>query len=126
MLKMEKGSNPAIVNVASIAALTTGMGGYAYGASKAACDYFNQSVAKDGFGRVLRINSVLPGPTLTPLLKVGLGAWSDEDRATNGINGRRGTTPIYPEDVARTIVWLLSEHSLTVNGASVPVGQGRP
>ncbi|TLD11139.1 hypothetical protein PgNI_05463 [Pyricularia grisea] len=117
MLKMEKVSNPAIVNVASIAALTTGMGGYAYGASKAACDYFNQSVAKDGFGRVLGINSVLPGPTLTPLSK---------DRATNGINGRRGTTPIYPEDVARTIVWLLSEHSFTVNGASVPVGQGRP
>lgn len=64
MLKMEKVSNPAIVNVASIAALTTGMGGYAYGASKAACDYFNQSVAKDGFGRVLGINSVLPGELL--------------------------------------------------------------
>lgn len=31
-----------------------------------------------------------------------------------------------PEDVARSIVWLLSEASLDVNGVNLPVGEGAP
>ena len=30
------------------------------------------------------------------------------------------------EDIARTIVWLLSEASLDINGVNLPVGEGIP
>lgn len=35
-------------------------------------------------------------------------------------------TPLQPEDVARVIVWLLSENSLDVNGNGLPVGGSEP
>ncbi|TLS25367.1 hypothetical protein PpBr36_06906 [Pyricularia pennisetigena] len=126
MVKMDKGSHPAIVNVGSIASLVPGAGGYAYGASKVACDYFSQNVAKDIFPTGLRINCVLPGMTLTPLLQSTMGPNPAEKFQGNTAIDASKMSLISAEDVARTIVWLMSEHSLTVNGASVTVGQGRP
>lgn len=34
--------------------------------------------------------------------------------------------PIEASDIARSIVWLLSENSANVNGVSLPVGEGAP
>jgi chanoclavine-I dehydrogenase len=36
------------------------------------------------------------------------------------------TKMLEPEDVARVIVWLLSEASMDVNGVNLPVGEGAP
>ena len=36
------------------------------------------------------------------------------------------TNMLEPEDVARVIVWLLSEASMDVNGVNLPVGEGAP
>lgn len=37
-----------------------------------------------------------------------------------------GAKMLEAEDVARSIVWLLSEASLDVNGVNLPVGEGIP
>lgn len=37
-----------------------------------------------------------------------------------------GARMLEAEDVARSIVWLLSEASLDVNGVNLPVGEGIP
>jgi len=34
--------------------------------------------------------------------------------------------PMGPADIARSVVWLLSESSLDVNGVNLPVGEGAP
>ena len=47
---------------------------------------------------------------------------TDQQLAESGIN----TKMLDPADVARIIVWLLSEASLDVNGVNLPVGEGAP
>ncbi|TLD19103.1 hypothetical protein PspLS_09831 [Pyricularia sp. CBS 133598] len=129
MLKMAKGSNPAIVNVASMAAINHHVGAFAYGSSKAAVTHFSQTMSNDVAVHGLRVNCVLPGAVYTPMLEssVGLAApKGGKDNATATASSGHQAQGIYPEDVARVIVWLLSEHSLTVNGVNLPVGGGQP
>jgi chanoclavine-I dehydrogenase len=47
-------------------------------------------------------------------------AETEEQLAKAGVNA----TMLDPEDVARAIVWLLSEASLHVNGVNLAVGEG--
>ncbi|KAF5682672.1 oxidoreductase [Fusarium circinatum] len=125
MLGMEKGSNPAIVNVSSMGAITHGGALYAYATSKAGCEHFTRNVAKDVFPYGIRINGVLPGNTTTPMSDQFFEGLPQEMRdqamAKIGLSSN-----IQPEDIARAVVWLLSENSLTVNGVSLPVGEGAP
>jgi chanoclavine-I dehydrogenase len=37
-----------------------------------------------------------------------------------------GNKMLDPEDIARLIVWLLSEASMGINGVNLPVGEGAP
>lgn len=47
---------------------------------------------------------------------------TEHQLAQSGIN----TKMLDPADVARVIVWFLSEASLDVNGVNLPVGEGAP
>ncbi|KAH9428278.1 hypothetical protein MCOR02_011763 [Pyricularia oryzae] len=126
MLSMDKGSHPAIVNVTSVVAFTHNAGTYAYQVSKAACEHFTKALANDVGKYGIRVNSVLPGSTLTPMTKVFFGdipeGKFEETMEAYGLP----PTPLQPEDVARVIVWLLSENSLDVNGVGLPVGGSEP
>ncbi|KAE8351819.1 Chanoclavine-I dehydrogenase [Aspergillus coremiiformis] len=111
----------SIVNVGSIAALSHVPDVFAYGTSKGACTYFTTCVAADTFPLGIRVNSVSPGITNTPLLP------QFEPNAKNlseieASYKKAGFPLIEPEDVARTIVWLLSEDSRPVYGANINVG----
>ncbi|TLD09550.1 hypothetical protein PspLS_11859 [Pyricularia sp. CBS 133598] len=122
MLKMDKGSNPAIVNVASIAGITPGAGSVSYGASKAACVHFTQSVGKDLSGRGVRINGVLPGAVWTPMLMRATGQFPDMSDAA-AVGPPAGSGILMPEEVAEAIVWMLSEKCLNLNGVCLPIGE---
>ena len=61
MTKLPSGSNPAIVNLASIASLAPGPYAIAYGVSKAAVAHFTTCVAKDVASLGIRVNTVSPG-----------------------------------------------------------------
>ncbi|PSN60464.1 NAD(P)-binding protein [Corynespora cassiicola Philippines] len=125
MHKMPKDSNPAIVNVSSMAALLHQGGGYAYCTSKAATEHFTRNAAKDAFRFGIRVNGILSGNTLTPMTKEFFGGDSAKEiQAKIENTGLRSV--IQAGDVARAIVWLLSENSLNVNGVSLPVGEGAP
>ncbi|KAI1747966.1 hypothetical protein F4782DRAFT_543175 [Xylaria castorea] len=108
MLELPAGSNPAIVNVSSLASLLRGPTAFAYGASKAACAHFTSCVAKDVYSFGIRANVVSP-ETEQKLQEIGVNS-----------------TMMNPSDVAQVIVWLLSESSLHVNGVNLPVGEGAP
>ncbi|KAI8944211.1 hypothetical protein F4801DRAFT_600207 [Xylaria longipes] len=108
MLKLPVGSNPAIVNVSSLASLLRGPTAFAYGASKAACAHFTSCVAKDIYSFGIRANVVSPEME-QKLQKIGVDP-----------------TLLSPSDIAQVIVWLLSESSLHVNGVNLPVGEGAP
>ncbi|KAF5715316.1 hypothetical protein FMUND_6914 [Fusarium mundagurra] len=120
MVSMEKGSNPAIVNVSSMGAINHGGALYAYTTSKAGCEHFTRNAAKDVFPYGIRINGVLPGNTTTPMSDQFFEGLPQEMR--DQIMEKAGlSSSIQPEDIARAVVWLLSENSLTVNGEEIIV-----
>lgn len=47
---------------------------------------------------------------------------TEDQLAKAGVNSKM----LDAEDVARSIVWLLSETSLDINGVNLPVGEGAP
>jgi NAD(P)-dependent dehydrogenase (short-subunit alcohol dehydrogenase family) len=116
------GKGGAIVNVSSIAARLGGPGDYVdYAASKGAIDTFTVGLAKEVGGEGIRVNAVRPGVIRT------------EIHASSGDPGRvdriASSTPLLragePEEIARSIVWLLSEEASYISGAILDVSGGR-
>jgi chanoclavine-I dehydrogenase len=67
----------------------------------------------------------MSGNTFTPMTKSSFG-----DATLEQVNQAAKQLGIGPameaSDIARPIVWLLSENSLHVNGVSLTVGEGAP
>ncbi|KAL2802169.1 short chain dehydrogenase/oxidoreductase CpoX2 [Aspergillus granulosus] len=119
MKELPPASDRGIVNVASMASLQHNPDAYAYRASKAGCAHFTQSVAKDTIALGIRTS---PGVTNTPMLDKFFDV---SDNVKKGYL-KSGWTSMRPEDVARMIVWLLSEDSKCVFGANINVGAAVP
>ncbi|KAL6240264.1 hypothetical protein RBB50_012830 [Rhinocladiella similis] len=109
-----------IVNISSMASLEHVPDIYAYRTSKAACAHFTQSVAKDCEPFGIRVNCVSPGSTQTPMLNQFM-----DEKILQGFMDR-GWVLMEPTDVARAVVWLLSEDSRPVFGANLNVGAAIP
>ena len=62
---LEKGENPCIINMSSVAMRHGAPTATAYGASKAAVDSFTRGIAKE-LAPTIRVNAVSPGVILTP------------------------------------------------------------
>jgi NAD(P)-dependent dehydrogenase (short-subunit alcohol dehydrogenase family) len=105
---MLKEKNGSIVNVAAKAAFDHGAGAAAYAASKAAAVAMMDSLAADLKGMGVRVNSVLPSIIDTA---VNRQAMPDADFAS---------WP-KPEEIARVILFLCSDHAAVIQGAAVPV-----
>jgi NAD(P)-dependent dehydrogenase (short-subunit alcohol dehydrogenase family) len=116
------GPGGAVVNVSSRASVLGSPGEWVhYAASKAAVDTLTIGAAKELAPRGIRVNAVSPGLIDTDIhAKAGMP--DRVDRMAEGIPiGRAGT----PEEVAETILWLLSPLASYVTGALVPVSGGR-
>lgn len=122
MSKRHGGSGGSIVNVSSIAAKLGAPGEYVdYAASKAAIDTFTVGLAKEVGPDGIRVNAVRPGVIRTDIhLSSGDPARVERIGATAPL-GRAGE----PEEIARTILWLLSPEASYVTGALVDVTGGR-
>jgi NAD(P)-dependent dehydrogenase (short-subunit alcohol dehydrogenase family) len=116
------GKGGAIVNVSSIAARLGGPGDYVdYAASKGAIDTFTIGLAKEVGGEGIRVNAVRPGVIRT------------EIHAASGDPGRveriGAVTPLLrpgeTEEIARSIMWLLSDEASYITGAILDVSGGR-
>ena len=116
------GAGGAIVNVSSIAAKLGGPGEYVdYAASKGAIDTFTIGLSKEVGAEGIRINAVRPGIIRTEIhASSGDPARLERIGATAPL-GRPGEA----EEVARTILWLLSDEASYLSGALVDVSGGR-
>jgi NAD(P)-dependent dehydrogenase (short-subunit alcohol dehydrogenase family) len=116
------GKGGAIVNMSSAAAYIGGGGGMlAYGASKGSMDTFTLGMAQECGPQGIRVNAVRPG-----LIETTIHDDSGvQDRIKKLVHmvpmGRSGL----PEEVAETVLYLLSPQASYVNGAIVNVGGGR-
>lgn len=112
------GAGGSIVNVSSIGALTGSPGRFIhYAGSKAAVDTMTKGLAVEVARDGIRINAVRPGMIDTPIhAKAGQADRVKEFASKNPL-GRAGL----PEEVAESIVWLLSDKASLVTGAVLDV-----
>src|SRR5262249_2636766 len=103
----------AIVNVASVAGMTSGPN-HAYTAAKAGVIQITQTLAAEWGRAGVRVNAVSPGFTRTAALEAGIasGALNPERLARNTAMNRL----VEPIEVAHAIAWLLSPASSGVTG----------
>ncbi|TCZ66591.1 glucose 1-dehydrogenase [Roseicella aquatilis] len=116
---MERAGGGSIVNISSTAGLRGSPGALAYSATKWALRGMTKAAAVDLAPRGIRVNSVHPGPIDTEMVKV----WTNEQRAVRLSQipmGRIGQA----EDVARVVLFLLSEESAYMTGAELTVDGG--
>jgi len=122
MSTAQGGAGGAIVNVSSMAAVTGGRPGSChYAASKAAVDAFTIGLAKEVATEGVRVNSVRPGMTRTDMTEKRLADPESHARiaATIAMN-RVGAA----EEIARPILWLLSDAASFVSGACLDASGG--
>lgn len=122
MINARKG---AMVMLGSIDAFMGEQGLAAYCATKGAILQFSRVLAVDHARQGIRVNCVCPGVTDTPLFRHHLSK-SDEPEAV--LAARTDRNPLgrllAPEDVARTVAFLLSDEAAGITGALVPVDAG--
>ncbi|PZE62838.1 short-chain dehydrogenase [Curtobacterium sp. MCPF17_047] len=113
----------AIVVTGSTAASGTERHFGLYGGSKAAVAAMTRTWAADLAPRGIRINTIVPGPTETPGLK-GL-APSDPDALLAQIaSGVALGRLLRPEEIAATVLFLVSDQSSGMTGSEVLVDGG--
>lgn len=111
--------NGSIVNIGSIVGKYGNIGQTNYAASKAGVAIMTKVASKE-FGKFgIRVNTVLPGMILTPMLSAVPDKVKEKFIAQIPL-GRFGK----PEEVAEVILFLASDKSLYVNGASIEVTGG--
>ncbi len=122
MARDSGGPGGAIVTVSSVASSLGGAGVWVhYAASKGAVDSFTIGAAKELAPRGIRVNAVNPGLIDTEIhAKAGVAYRLATLGATVPL-GRVGTA----DEVARAILWLLSDEASYVTGALLPVSGGR-
>ena len=115
------GSGGGIVNVSSIAARTGAPHEYVdYAMSKGALDSMTAGLAREVAPLGIRVNTVRPGFIYTEMHADG-GETGRVDRLSSGIPLQRGGEP---EEVARAIMWLLSDAAAYAVGSVIDVTGG--
>ena len=92
-----------------------------YAASKGGVTMLMQTMAQELGGKMIRINSVSPGAIKTPINRA---AWDTPEHEHDLLK----LIPYYrvgeTDDIARAVVWLASDHSDYVTGATLYVDGG--
>ena len=116
------GKGGAIVNVGSAASRIGSPDEYIdYAASKGAIDTMTLGLAKEVATEGIRVNCVRPGPIHTDIHASG-GEPNRIERVKSAVPMQRGGDA---EEVARAIVWLLSDEASYCTGALLDVSGGR-
>ena len=122
MSKRHGGAGGAIVNLSSGAVRLGAPGEYVdYAASKGAVDTMTIGLAKEVAEDGIRVNAVRAGYIYTEMHASG-GEPGRVDRLKDGIPLRRGGQP---GEVARAVLWLLSDEASYTTGSFLDVTGGR-
>jgi len=126
----------AIVNLASMLAKRGVPNTLAYAASKAAISQMGKAAAVE-FAKLrysIRVNNVLPGMTVTPMIVNQVNNWlgvqSDSPEAVgDALDTLAQRMPVgrlaAPEEIAEAVIFLSSSASAYITGIDLPVDGGR-
>jgi NAD(P)-dependent dehydrogenase (short-subunit alcohol dehydrogenase family) len=115
----------AVVNISSVHALVAFSGSPAYDAAKAGVLALTRALALDHGPDGLRANAICPGYIDTPMTRKWLDSLQDKEQILRQVIGyhpvgRIGT----PEDVAEAALFLASDSSSFITGATLVVDGG--
>ena len=113
------GTGGSIVNIASVAARTTGgiAGTVPYGATKGALVTFTRGLSDEVVPEGIRVNSVSPGAIAT---QMSAAVPEAKQAAAHSPLGRIGR----PDEIAATVSWLISPAVLYITGSDITVSGG--
>ena len=120
-VRMAQRRNGAIVNVASVAGMTSGPI-HAYTAAKAGVIQVTQTLAAEWGPAGVRVNAVSPGFTRTVALEAGIASGAMNKTLIERYAAMKRM--VEPVEVAQAIAWLLSPLSSAVTGINLPVDCG--
>ncbi len=116
----------SVINTLSMASYMPSANNLSYQVSKAAGRMLTLCAAVEFGKKRIRVNSVHPGLTITPLVKEAFqeyadrGLWESYQAAENAIAAMAPLgIPSQPEDTAHAFVYLASDESRFVTGASL-------
>ncbi|MGI4985613.1 MAG: SDR family oxidoreductase [Janthinobacterium lividum] len=115
------GRRGSIVNVSSQAALVGIDAHLAYCASKAALDAITRVLCLELGPHGIRVNSVNPTVTLTPM---ALQAWSEPSKRDPALKAIPLGRFAESADVAEPVLFLLSDAAAMISGVSLPIDGG--
>ncbi|MEO0443000.1 MAG: SDR family oxidoreductase [Pseudomonadota bacterium] len=122
MSTAQGGQGGSIVNLSSVAAKLGSPNEYVdYAASKAAIDAMTIGLAKEVADQAIRVNAVRPGLIYTDIHASG-GDPNRVERLQSSLPMGRGGQP---EEVAKAILWLLSDEASYTTGSFIDVSGGR-
>jgi NAD(P)-dependent dehydrogenase (short-subunit alcohol dehydrogenase family) len=117
--KIAEGTPGAITFVSSGSGLVSAYRHAAYGAAKAGLIHLTKSMALEWGPYEIRVNSVAPGPIITPRLPDS-DAWREAIQQSGMPLKRRGTV----EDIANAILFLSSGMANFITGQTLSVDGG--
>ncbi len=127
-LQMKKQGAGSIVNISSIWSEIGASGVFAYCVSKGAVSQITRSAALDLAGTGVRINEVRPGETNTPMLASERGYTMSQTEIDAALNSIADSIPekrlADPSEIAAAAIFLLSDQSSYMQGASITVDGG--
>ncbi|WP_064092000.1 SDR family NAD(P)-dependent oxidoreductase [Rossellomorea aquimaris] len=128
--QMKELGNGAIVNISSLSGLRGTHGNSAYSASKFAVTGFTQAFALEAIENNIRVNAICPGYVDTEMGRNAIKSKGERENrsyeeqlqlAKESIPSKRLTSP---NEVANTIVYLLSEAAENIVGESIKISGG--
>ena len=117
--EMRKTKYGSIVNISSIHGRMSRPNFFPYSAAKGGIVGLSRNLALDEGKSGIRVNSVSPGYTLTPLLKSYMELYPEEKTQGLAVQPmkRFGT----PEEVANVVTFVLSKDASYINGADLMI-----
>ncbi len=114
----------SVVLMSSVVTRSPYFGGALYAGSKAAIEAYTKSLALELVDRGIRVNCLSPGLVNTPLI-TDPAKEANPEMVDDSLKRYIAKYPMgigQPEDVANTIVFLLSDESKWISGANIDMG----
>ncbi|MDB5713647.1 MAG: family oxidoreductase [Sphingomonadales bacterium] len=123
VLSLLESGGGAIVNIASTVSVVAVQNGAEYCASKSGVMGLVRGAALDYATKGIRVNAVLPGGTLTPMLTSATEQDPGLRKALEDVHPMRRFGA--PSEIAGAVLWLLSDDASFVTGSSIAVDGGQ-